>query len=228
MDGNRFPAGCWSFLRPGSEKNCHSTWQQTTRRMGQSRWNDDGQIRRKRTPSLPSNESVVSRNAQKKRRWKIINTSSLMEERLKLFRSIIPGAVSNLCEECKTCHVRTARIVLAGQSDPWFVPTSSLMKTPTTSTDDPAKDLLHKYQERVERLSQKNRVIKICTDAQYFMTKLTDEFSQFTESAACREYTLPRDEKISDPNGWIRANTKIWIVLEVTTCCLQGQLWSGN
>ena len=38
---------------------------------------------------------------------------------------------------------------------------------------------------------------------------------------ACREYTLPRDEKSSDPKGWIRGNTKIGPVLEVTTCCLQ-------
>ena len=81
------------------------------------------------------------------------------------------------------------------------------MTTPTPSTEDPAQeDVLQKYQERVERLSQQNRVIKICTDAgflttvevgQYFMTKDTEEFSQFTESVACREYTLPRDEKSS-------------------------------
>ena len=31
------------------------------------------------------------------------------------------------------------------------------------------------------------------------MIKDTEEFSQFTESVACREYTLPRDEKSSDP-----------------------------
>ena len=78
------------------------------------------------------------------------------------------------------------------------------MKTPTPSTEDPAQeDLLPKYQERVERLSQQNRVIKICTDAgflttveigQYFMTKGTEEFSQFTEPVTCREYTLLRDE----------------------------------
>ena len=48
------------------------------------------------------------------------------------------------------------------------------------------------------------------------MTKYTDEFLQFTESVACREYTLPRDEKSSDPKGWIRGNTKIGPVLEVT------------
>ena len=58
---------------------------------------------------------------------------------------------------------------------------------------------------------------------QYFMTKDTEEFSQFTESVAFREYTLPRDEKSSDPKGWIRGNTKIGPVLEVTTGYLQGK-----
>ena len=125
-----------------------------------------------------------------------------------VFRTIISvnqpsiyGAVSDLCEECKTCHVRTGRLVLAGQSDPLFVPTSSLMKTHTLLTDDPAQeDLLQKYQERVDKLSQHNRVIKFCIDAgflttvdvgQYFMTKDTEEFSQFAEPVTCREYTLP-------------------------------------
>ena len=108
------------------------------------------------------------------------------------------------------------------------------MQTPTLSTDDPAHEelLLQRYQERIEKLSQQDRVIKYCTDArflktvevgQYFMTKDTEEFSQFTDSVACREYTLSRDEKSSEPKGWIRGNTKIGPVLEVTTCCLQGK-----
>ena len=89
-----------------------------------------------------------------------------------------------MCEEYKSCHVRTGRLVSARKSDPLFVPTRSLMKTPAPSTDDPAQeDLLQKYQERVERLSQQNRVIGFCTDAgflttvdvgQYFMTKDTE------------------------------------------------------
>ena len=143
------------------------------------------------------------------------------------------GAVSDLCEEYKACHVRTERPVMAGETDPLFVLTSSLMKTPTPLTDDRAQeDLLLKYQERVERLSQQNRVIKIYTDAgflttvdvgQYFMTKDSEEFSQFTESVACRQNTLPRDEKSSDPKGWIRGNTKIGPVLEVTTSYLPGK-----
>ena len=102
------------------------------------------------------------------------------------------GAVSDMCEECDTCHDRTGRPVVAGQSNPLFVP--SVTKTHIPLTDDPAQeeDLLQRYLERIEKLSQQNRVIKICTDAgflttvqvgQYFMTKDTEEFSQFTDSS---------------------------------------------
>ena len=75
-------------------------------------------------------------------------------------------------------------------------------------------------------------MLKICTDAgflktvevgQYFMTKHTYEFLQFTEPVTCREYTLPRDDKSTDPKGWIRGNTKIGPVFEVTTSYLQGK-----
>ena len=112
---------------------------------------------------------------------------------------------------------------MKGQSNPSFVP--SVIKTNIPLNDDPA-------QERIEKLSEQHRLSKCCTDAgflttaevgQYFMTKDTEEFSQFTDSVACREYTLPRDESSSDPKGWIRRNTKIGPVLEVTTCCLQGK-----
>ena len=140
----------------------------------------------------------------------------------------IYGAVAEMCEECDSRHDRTGRLVVEGQSNPLFVPKSSLMKTPTPLTDDRAQeDLLQKYQELVERLSQQNRVIKLCTEAgflttvdvgQYFLTNDTEEFSQFTESVASRQYTLPRDEEASAPKGWIRRNTKIGPVLEVTTC----------
>ena len=66
------------------------------------------------------------------------------------------------------------------------------------------------------------------------MTKDTEEFSQFTDAVACREYTLPRDENLSQPKGWIRGNTKIGPVLEVATSYLHGKygveirIWSLN
>ena len=79
-----------------------------------------------------------------------------------VFRTIISvnqlsiyGAVSDLCEGYKSFHVRTGRLVVAGQSNPLFVP--SVMKTHIHLTDDPAQqkeDLLQRYQERIEKLSQ--------------------------------------------------------------------------
>ena len=121
---------------------------------------------------------------------------------------------------------------MRGQSSSSFVP--SVIKTNMPLKDDPAHKefLLQRYRERIEKLSQQDRLSKFCTDAgflttveigQYFMTKETEEFSQFTDSVACREYTLPRDEDTSEPNGWIRVNTKFGPVLEVATCCLQGK-----
>ena len=137
-----------------------------------------------------------------------------------VFRTIISvkqlsihGAVSDVCEEYGTCQTRTGRSVLAGQSDPLFESAKLLIMTPAPLIEIPAQEIYcKKYKERVQRLPQPEQLIKICTDAgflktvevgQYFMTKHTDEFSQFTEPVTCREYTLPRDEKSIDPRGWI-------------------------
>ena len=240
MYARRFSTGKWPFFIPGSEKKWYSTHEYKP----QGEWNRVAeQIMMEFSESghpVFRATSPLSRGTLKSKGGGKLSVHSCADQGTieTVFRTIVSvnqlslyGAVSNLCEECKTCHVGTGRLVLAGQSDPLFVP--SVMKTHTPLTDDLAKeeDLLQRYQERVERLSQQNRVIKICTDAgflttvevgQYFMTKDTEEFSQFTDSVACREYTLPRDEETSEPKGWIRGNTKIGPVLEVTTCCLCG------
>ena len=134
--------------------------------------------------------------------------------RLKLFRTIISGnqlsiygPVTDVCEEYGTCQTSTGRPVLAEQSDPLFAPANLVIVTPRLSIEILAQEnLLKKYKERVEMLPQQDRLMKICTDAgflktvvvgQHFMTKHTDEFSQFTEPVTCREYTLPLDEKIN-------------------------------
>ena len=95
----------------------------------------------------------------------------------------IYGAVSDLCEEYRACQARTVRPVVAEQSDPHFAPADLLVTTSTPSLEVPTQEiLLQKYRERMEKLQQPDRVIKICTDAgfltrveggQYFMTKDT-------------------------------------------------------
>ena len=65
-----------------------------------------------------------------------------------VFRTIISvnqlslyGAVAEMCEECESCHDRTGRPVVEGQSNPLFEPAILLTKTPTPLTDDPAQEI---------------------------------------------------------------------------------------
>ena len=69
------------------------------------------------------------------------------------------------------------------------------------------------YSSRRNKRLASVRVVEV---GQYFMTKDTGDFRQF-RSVACREYTLPRDDRASQPKGWIQGNMRIGPVLEVTT-----------
>ena len=73
---------------------------------------------------------------------------------------------------------------MSGQSSPSFVP--SVIKTNILLNNDPAHEefLLQRKRERIEKLSQQDRLSKFCMDAgflnvvevgQYFMTKDTEE-----------------------------------------------------
>ena len=93
---------------------------------------------------------------------------------------------------------------MEGQSNPSFVP--NVMKTNIFLTDDPAQeeDLLRRYRERIEKLSQQDRLRKFCTDAgfltavevgQYFMMKDTEEFS-LVVSTLCQEMKNHLTQKV--------------------------------
>ena len=129
-----------------------------------------------------------------------------------------------MCEEFESLHDRSGQPdVLMGQS----IVLSEIKAEVPLKNDIPSHQnlLLQRYEERIEMLSQENKVSKFCMDAgfvsvveigQYFMTEDTGE--KFF--AACREHTLPRSDESSQPKGWIQGNTKIGPVLEVTTSCV--------
>ena len=141
------------------------------------------------------------------------------------------GVVAEMCEEYESLHDTSGRPdMVMGQSS-----VLSAIKTEVSfGSDNPANQnfLLQQYGERIEKLSQQDKLSKFCMDAgflsvvehgQYFMTKDTGDFTQFS-AVACREYTLPRDEGASAPKkGWIRGNTKIGPALEVATSYLHGE-----
>ena len=175
--------------------------------MGQNGGEDDVRIRRKRTSNVPCYKSIVQRSAQKQRpmencRYTIVP----IWRRFKLFfRTItsvnqlsLHGAVSDLCEEYETFHDKTGQPVVGGQSISSFVPRVIKTEVPLDCDDLARKDLLVQQNgERIEKLSQQDKLCKLCMDAgflnvveigQYFMTKDTAEFSPFTDAVACREY----------------------------------------
>ena len=133
-----------------------------------------------------------------------------------------------MCEEFESLHDRSGQLdVVMGQS----IVLSEIKAEIHLENENPSHQnlLLQRYEERIELLSQENKVSKFCMDAvfirvvevgQYFMTKDTEE-QLFAK--ACREYTLPRNDGSSQPKGWIQGNTKIGPVLEVTTSYLYGK-----
>ena len=156
-----------------------------------------------------------------------------------IFRTIVSahkfslyGAVTKICEENESLHERTGRSVVMGQSNSSLV--HSAIKTEVLlDSDDPAYQnfLLQQYGERIEKLSQQDKLSKFCMDAgflssvkngQYFMTKDTGDLTQF-KTVTCRECTFPKEEKESQPKGWNQENTKIVTVLEVATSYLHGK-----
>ena len=140
------------------------------------------------------------------------------------------GAVANMCEEFEFHQDRSGQPhELMGQS---IVLSEIEAEVPLQNEIPPHQNvLLQQYEERIKLLSQESKVSKFCMDAgfvhvvevgQYFMTKDTGDFTKI-HTVACREYTLPRDDGSSQPRGWIQGNSRIGLVLEVTTSYLYGK-----
>ena len=231
----RFGARQWSFLGPGSEKKWYSMkedspqgiWDKITEKMLLKFAESGCPIFRATTPL--SRGQLRSKGHGKLS----IHLAATQETIETIFRINVSanqlslyGAVAEMCEEYETLHDSTEQPVVGGQSSSSFVP--SVIKTEVALDCDHLahKDLLlQQYGERIEKLSQQDKLSTFCMDAgflnvveigQYFMTKDTGDLTQF-HAVACREYTLPREDGSSQPRGWIQGNTKIGPVLEVTT-----------
>ena len=127
-----------------------------------------------------------------------------------------------ICDEYESHHDGTGQpVILVGQS----IVLGEIKAEVPVHDEEPRDDqiILQQYVQQVESLSPGNRVSKFRKEAgfmrvvevgQYFVTRDAGEFQQ---TVVCREYTLPRDDKASQPKGWIRGNMRIGLVLEVTT-----------
>ena len=234
----RFGKGQWSFIGPGSEKKWYSIKEDSP----QGIWDNIAEkmlveFAESGCPIFCATTPLSRGQLKSKGHGKLsIHYAADQETIVTIFRIIVSanqlslyGAVAEMCEEYESLHDRTVRPVVMGQS----IVLSAIKTEVSLESDDPAHQnfLFQQYKERIEKLSQQDKLIKFCMDAgflsvvengQYFMTKDTGDFTQFN-AVACREYTLPREEATSQPKGWIQGNTKIGPVLEVTTSYLHGK-----
>ena len=226
----RFGIGQWSFIGPGSEKKWYPSenspqgaWDHVAEEMLLLFAESGHPIFRSTTP--------LSRGKLKsKGKGKVsIHFSADQDTVDTIYRIILSvnrlsvyGAVAAICEEFEDHQDRTGQpVILVGQS----IVLGEVEAEVPVHDEDPRNDQIfwQQYIQQVESLSPENRVSKFCKEAgfmrvvevgQYFVTRDAGEFQQ---TVACREYTLPRDDKASQPKGWIRGNMRIGPILEVTT-----------
>ena len=192
INARRFSPGRWSFLGPGSEKK----WYRTHEYKPQGEWDRVGEqmmltFAGSKHPVFRAT-SPLSRGVHKSKGGGKLSTHCCTDFETigTVFRTNISanqlslyGAVAEMCEEYESYPDRTGRPVVNGQSNPSFVP--SVIETNIPLTDDPSQEeeLLQRYQERIEKKTHQDRVIKFCTDAgflttvevgQCFMTKDTE------------------------------------------------------
>ena len=204
----KFGKGQWSFFGPGCEKK----WYAMEEDRPQGIWDNLAEkmlieFAESGCPIFRATTPLSRGQLKSKGHGKLsIHFAADQETIETIFRIIVSanqlslcGAVANMCEECESLHDRSGQPdMVMGQS----IVLSEIKTEVPLENDDPAYQnfLLQRCEERIERLSQTDRVSKFCIDAgflsvveigQYFMTKDTGE--QFY-AMACREYTRPRND----------------------------------
>ena len=219
----KFGIGQWSFIGPGSEKKWYSMeedspqgiWDHIADKMLLEFAESGCPIFRATTP--------LSRGQLRSKGHGKLSIHYCADQKTieTIFRIIVSanqlslyGAVANMCEEYESLHDRSGQPdVLMGQS----IVLSEIKAEVPLENDIPSHQnlLLQRYEERIELLSQENKVSKFCMDAgfihvveigQYFMTNDTGQ--QFF-AKACREYTLPRNDGSSQPRRWIQETQEL-------------------
>ena len=78
------------------------------------------------------------------------------------------GAVAEICEEYESFHERTGRHIVMGQSSSSLVLCVINTEAPLDCDDEANQDLLlQQYGEKIEKLSQQDKLSKFCMDARF-------------------------------------------------------------
>ena len=164
--------------------NCHSFWKkvvlyqrkQSTRILEHNCKKDVVQIRWKRMSNFFMLRPHWQRSLKSKSHGKLSIHYAVDQETIEtIFRIIVSenqlslyGAVAKICEEYESLPERTGRSVVMGQSSSSPVLSAIKTKVPL-DCDDPINQyyLSQQFAERIEKLSQQDKLSKFCMDARF-------------------------------------------------------------
>ena len=185
----RFGKGQWSFIGPGSEKKWYCIGEDSP----QGEWDNMAErmlleFGQSGCPIFLASSPLSRGRLKSKGHGKLsIHYAADLETIETIFRIIasanqlsLYGAVAEMCEEYETLHDRSGQPVVVGQSSSSLVLSVINKEVPLDCADLANKDLLlQQHEERIEKLSQQDKLSKFCMDAgflnlveigQYFMT----------------------------------------------------------
>ena len=173
----KFGTGQWSFIGPGSEKKYYSMeenspqgiWDHIAEKMLVEFAESGCPIFRATTPL---SKGKLKSKGHRKLSIHFAADQVTIET---IFRIIVSasqlslyGAVANMCEECESLHDRSGQPdVKMGQK----IVLSEIKTEVPLENDDPTyqNSLLQRYEERIQGLSQTDRVSKFCMDAGFLV-----------------------------------------------------------
>ena len=226
----RFGIGQWSFIGPGSEKKRYPSGNSPQGASDHVAEDMLLKFAESGHPIFRATTPLSREQLKSKGKGKVSTHFSADPDTVDtIYRIILSvnqlsmyGAVAALCDEYEGHPDSTGEpVILEGQS---IVLGEIKAEAPACNEElEDAQIILQQYFEQVKSLSPENRLIKFCKEARFMSVVevgqcfVTRNASEFQRTIACREYTLPRDDQASQPKGWIRGNTRIGPILEVTT-----------
>ena len=181
----KFGTGQWSFSGPGSEKRWYSLKEDSP----QGIWNNIAakmslEFAESGCPIFRATTPLFRGKLKSKGHGKLsIHFGATQETIETIFRIFVSanqlslyGAVAEMCEEYESLHDRSGRPdKVMGQS----IVLSEIKTEVLFENDDPAYQnfLLQQCEERIERVSQTDRVSKFCMDAGFISVLKLDSIS---------------------------------------------------
>ena len=147
----------------------------------------------------------------------------------------IYGAVADMCDELacsiSDCSERTEGLVAQDNTETTVILTELMTTNKSPPTDENVQGkLLHNDEQKFANLPYHLQLTKLCSNVGITMTVASGQYFSIVDDAeldkmggSCREYTLPRGDKLSKV-GWISWNTKIGPALEVAVSHCQRTL----